>query len=347
LLRTLPELAFEQRGTSVQTNIELEVMRTPIVESDAHAPVPTVEPARARRMRATPSARPALAESAQPPAAAQRAPQTAQRPVTGKALPAREALSPRAAALSAWAARPGSPAAHGASAETEQGQAALAQRRSAELSAELSASARGGTPQPRKLALKHDPDGTCHFAGHAVNATILPDGGVRFEELAARLEPSLGPEEPPELPVTPEDMVAPQQLSLSFELRARAWETERRWFLRETEALRAELADTARNQELARLRAHLQIELEQIWCDGAQSPAARRRALFERWDDTSPDEVGQLARDTVVEFVRLNLPQPSELAYAPAELAALNAGREQRAPYEPYQEGAPRDAGAD
>jgi hypothetical protein len=222
--------------------------------------------------------------------------------------------------------------------------------RSAQLSAELNAAA-NARPFARRASpqLKRDPDGTCHYDGEAIAATILPDGGVQFEDkptgvavasidplAPGQLLPRGGVPEPPARPVTPEELVPEQRAELRMKSTPRAWQAERDWFLRETVSLRRELADATHARELVVAKRELRKQLERIWCDGSREAAQRRRALFELWDDTSTDAVGQAGRDVIVEYIQLNLPAGDPDAYPPQQLAALNAGRTQRAAFDPY-----------
>jgi hypothetical protein len=220
-----------------------------------------------------------------------------------------------------------------------------AARRGGELSAELHAAAneRPWIAHRAPPQLKRDSDGTCHYEGEAIAATILPDGGVAFEDKPPQVTRRDGVAEPPERPVTLEDVHAEQRLEVSFKLRGRAWQAEREWFLRETAALRRELADQNLRRELVVAERALRAQAERIWCDGSRSAEQRRAALFELWDETSADELGALGRAVVLDYVRRNLPPHGRDAFPAEQLALLNARRSQRAPFDPYG-GAP-DAG--
>jgi hypothetical protein len=250
------------------------------------------------------------------------------------------ALAPRNAALSTLPADIPQP----------ESDAARAARRGAELSAELRAIANSAPAREhRSPQLTRDADGTCHYAGTAIDATIAPDGGVRFDDrppsavvssvqplARGELLPRGGVPVPPEHPVTPEEQIPAQQLDFRVRVVAHATEAERAWFLRETTALRRELADGAHARELEQDEHLLRKQLDRIWCDASQPVAERRRALFELWNETSPDEIGRRGRRVVLEYIRVNLPRESSNAYPAAELAALDARRQQRAHFDPY-----------
>ncbi len=310
-----------------------------------------IEPPHASQRALGASASTPTPPSAEPPGAPA-APSTARvpPPVATTAPKSAPDLSPRAAAMSMLEPLSMQKPLSDELSQSEAGPTgdgvAFARQRSAELSADLAAAAVPTVARQRPpLELRRDPDGTCHFEGHSVHATILPDGGVIFEDLPPRAQPQLGEPVPPKRPVTPEEAEAPQQLSLGVGVSGRAVEAERKWFLRQTRDLRDELADTVRRQELARARTALRSELERIWCDPGKSPTARRRAIFERWDQTSADEIGQHGRDTVIDFIQRRIPEGTKLAYSTAELASLNARRQQHQPFEPYSRTHHLDAG--
>ncbi|HMI91683.1 MAG TPA: hypothetical protein VK509_09995, partial [Polyangiales bacterium] len=270
------------------------------------------------------------------PATAQAAPA---QPASAATPPSAPDLSPRAIALAALPSSAAQP--------FPVDRAAL---RSAQLSAELNAAA-NARPFPRRTPpqLKRDPDGTCHYEGEVIAATILPDGGVQFEDkptevaLASveplapgQLMPRGGVAEPPARPVTPEELVPEQRVEIRLKSSPHGSQAERAWFLRETAALRGELADATHARELALAARELRKRLERIWCDGSQRAEQRRRALFELWNETSDDEIGSAGRDAIVEYIRLNLPPSSPDAYPTQQLTALNADRAQRSAFDPY-----------
>jgi hypothetical protein len=261
------------------------------------------------------------------------------------AAPARPArpldLSPRSAALSTV---PATPAPSASTGEVDE----LPAARNAELSASLRAAANADADRlrhPRELELRRDPDGTCHYSGSAIEATILPDGGVQIAERAARYAPALGVDEPPAKPYTLEDTQAPQQLQAAVKMTPRAWDAERAWFMRETESLRRELADAAHARELATSSHGLIKQLDRIWCDAQRSKPQRRRALYELWADTSDDEVGAHGRAVIIDYIRRNLPEGSPDAYPRAELTALAALSPASMHFDPYAAPGAQDAG--
>lgn len=106
----------------------------------------------------------------------------------------------------------------------------------------------------------------------------------------------------------------------------------------------------SRAQTRARLGA-LQRELRELWSSPLEA-AARRRLLFELWDeclersleaegvesalDRERAQVGVRARAIILKFVATELPLSSPNAYTPAELRRLNTRRVSRSRFEPY-----------
>ncbi|MBV1857403.1 MAG: hypothetical protein KUG77_03250, partial [Nannocystaceae bacterium] len=106
----------------------------------------------------------------------------------------------------------------------------------------------------------------------------------------------------------------------------------------------------SRRKTKARLGA-LGGELRAAWSKPIEA-AARRRLLFELWDDCleRPEDseqadsaldrertkVGVRARALILEFVARELPQSSGSAYSAAELRVLNGRRVSRERFEPY-----------
>jgi hypothetical protein len=83
-------------------------------------------------------------------------------------------------------------------------------------------------------------------------------------------------------------------------------------------------------------------KLRKIWNRNTWSAAHRRKLLFMLWDEcrepdgTREGRLGQFARDTIIGFIRRNLPAKSRSAYTDAELAAYARKRESRQAFRPY-----------
>lgn len=178
-----------------------------------------------------------------------------------------------------------------------------------------------------KPDLEPGPGGTFQYDGHVFDAEIQPDGTVRFAD---------GTEQKRELG---KGSMASGRFDLGNALMRRRGEdphaAERAWFLRETKELRDRLARKHREEEVGRGLRGLRGRLWRIW-DGSEPGRARRRRIFELWDECSEDEMGEVARDTIVGFVRKHLPSGSPDAFSADELRRLNEQRQSRARFEPY-----------
>jgi hypothetical protein len=119
-------------------------------------------------------------------------------------------------------------------------------------------------------------------------------------------------------------------------------------FLVHTATLRARLrAETQRARERQAI-ADLGATMRAIWADTTLDAAARRRALFELWDDcaeageaSSPEDVaraeaGAKARRVIEAFMRRTAVPNSAKAYTATELGRLNAARRSVARFDPY-----------
>lgn len=296
----------------------------------AREPVPTAEPTVGD---VAPPAEPAQTAPAQP------AGPTVERETTGVVAQPSLNLDPRRVALSTLIDP--NPAA------ANQTPADLATTRGEALSRELKALANDNPRRARRTPkLEHHDDGTCSYRGDAISATILADGGVRFEDKAPEVELAAIQPTATGRPVMPEDREASRRIVIGVKVAERAWDAERAWFLRETAGLRAELADAAHARELAGAEHDLRKQLDQIWCKVTVPAMDRRREIFTLWDGTSGDEVGARGRRTIEQYLRENLPHGGPFAYPQAQLAELNLQRTQAERFDPYGTGAIRDAGA-
>jgi hypothetical protein len=125
--------------------------------------------------------------------------------------------------------------------------------------------------------------------------------------------------------------------------------------LSESQRLMVAIAEVAETTE--RELAALDGELAELWVDTSKPASERRRLLFELWDEceegdgtgrklrvtdaeTAPDalreQAGERARATIETFIRKRLPAGSGDAFSPAELAALDARRRSKRPFDPY-----------
>jgi hypothetical protein len=194
---------------------------------------------------------------------------------------------------------------------------------------------RGGLP----LGLEHAGEGTYRYEDSGFVANIDRDGTVHFRDRA------------------PIGFSSPT--SVAFDLTEAVmmlrgddpYRPGKMKFLEETRELRARLCGEAHTERLRQALFALPKELDRAWRDTSQTPAARRRLLFQRWDecaDTRGDDelarAGALARATVLAYIRQHLPAGSVHAYTPDELLALNAGRVSREPFAPYEAATPPTA---
>jgi len=113
-------------------------------------------------------------------------------------------------------------------------------------------------------------------------------------------------------------------------------------FLDSTRDERVQIGGKHRSAQLARSTQLIRKTLDALWASPADL-AARKRALFELWDDCAeagdPDLVagGQAARGLVIGFIRAHLPKDGADAYTPDELTALSRARQSKAPFQPYE----------
>jgi hypothetical protein len=106
-------------------------------------------------------------------------------------------------------------------------------------------------------------------------------------------------------------------------------------FLAITFEMRMDMAVAAdRANTEARLR-ELPLALARMWLYSPMPAAARRRLLFELWQETAETPAGATARSEIERFIRTALPCGSRHAYTPAELAAYDRASPERgfAPY--------------
>jgi len=113
-------------------------------------------------------------------------------------------------------------------------------------------------------------------------------------------------------------------------------------FLDATRDERVQIGNRHRAEQLTRSTQLMRHNLDALWA-ATQDPGARKRALFELWDECAetgdPDLVaaGQAARRLVIGFLRAHLPAGSPEAFTPAELAALARSQQSKATFQPYE----------
>jgi len=113
-------------------------------------------------------------------------------------------------------------------------------------------------------------------------------------------------------------------------------------FLDATRDERVQIGNRHRAEQLSHATQLMQHNLDALWA-ATQDLAARKRALFELWDECAetgdPDLVagGQAARRLVIGAIRARLPAGSAVAFTPAELAAFAREKQSRAAFQPYE----------
>ena len=122
---------------------------------------------------------------------------------------------------------------------------------------------------------------------------------------------------------------------------------QKRWFLRQTEPLRDSLAAKARKQDLSRAAVAARRRAAAVLSDRDLAFPAKRRLLFELWDECEePAHEGDLrpevaaglrARELIEGLVRQKLPRGGEGAYSASELRRLNSKRSSKRRFSPYR----------
>lgn len=209
--------------------------------------------------------------------------------------------------------------------------------RSAESTLDSHLSARAATrpavterPRPE---VRRQADGSYVYAGHAFSARITPDGQVTFSDTAPLRYSGGG------------DLPSSTSVAFGFDLTDGAYrrrgqdpyQAERAWFMRETEGMREELQDAARERERAQLGRRMAASAQRVWDTEERTPESRRRRIFTLWDRCAEgDGDGDAARAGILGWVRRQLPAGSEHAFTEAELASFNARRQSAAAFAPY-----------
>ncbi|HKO91835.1 MAG TPA: hypothetical protein VJU61_11810, partial [Polyangiaceae bacterium] len=200
--------------------------------------------------------------------------------------------------------------------------------------------------RPWKLITEPLRSARYHYRGLGFDAIIQADGGVRF-----RNKNGVSLAFIPVMLVTGQS-AATFGIALGRELFSPRkgrdpHASERRTFLDRTRELRMHLyqhtlrAALARaDRQLTQTLADLEVQLER----GNDRNA--RAALFKLWDECSEDELGAAARKRVEHFVREHCVPGTAVGYEAEELAALNARRASKAPFEPFAAVAEPDSDA-
>jgi hypothetical protein len=122
-----------------------------------------------------------------------------------------------------------------------------------------------------------------------------------------------------------------------------------REFLRSTQGMRDAMAVQWRKDQLERATAQVGRRIVEIWTDDALSLTARKRLVFELWDEVETQgveaegplehatrEAAAIARRRIEDTIRRLAPPGSNAAYTAAELERFNAQRQSPEPFAPY-----------
>lgn len=179
-------------------------------------------------------------------------------------------------------------------------------------------------PSPR---LRRQNDGSYRYQGISFNAHVERSGHVSFEEVKGSV--ALGP-----LGIGGWfDLTDTIEHGL---LGKERYSSEKRWFLEQTAALRAELAESAREAEGMAARRALELELERIVSDAATDPEQKRAQVFALWQECGDDAQARQTQRAVETFVRRRMPQGSRLGYSEDALRRLNEARVGLRAFSPY-----------
>jgi len=112
-------------------------------------------------------------------------------------------------------------------------------------------------------------------------------------------------------------------------------------YLDSTRDQRVQIGNRHRQKQLAQAAIIMKSNLDRVW--SLPTPAARREALFELWDEcaeTGSEELvaaGREARTMVIGVIRARVPAGSADAFTAVELAAFNRKKQSKATFTPYE----------
>ncbi len=310
------------------------VEELPAQESEPSSPPAAEDPAVETPAQQEPSVDPQASEGAvasEPPAGEHLLvdPNAAGRPPTHRV----PSLDPRSAALGALDLQPYRPAPQDQPvAEDPQ---ARFRRAEASLDSHLAgiAARRPAVSERPRPQVRRQADGSYQYNGHAFSAHINRDGTVSFSDRGAVRYAGGG------------DSENSASVAFGFDLTDGAYrrrgqdpyQAERAWFMRETEDMRAELQEAARERGRTEMVRRVAGRVQHVWNTEERSEPQRRRRIFSIWDDCAEgDADGDAARRAILSWVRRNLPQGSDQAFSAAELSSLNAGRQSTQVFAPY-----------
>ena len=111
-------------------------------------------------------------------------------------------------------------------------------------------------------------------------------------------------------------------------------------YLDSTRDQRVQIGNRYRQKQLDQSVVIMKGNLDRVW--SLHTPAERREALFELWDEcaeTGPDALvaaGRDARTLVIGVIRARIPFGSADAFSADEIAALNRKKQSKAVFAPY-----------
>ncbi len=113
---------------------------------------------------------------------------------------------------------------------------------------------------------------------------------------------------------------------------------EKRRFIEFSEQMRNDMRNKALKEQRENALTTLNQQLRDLWSNG-RAAAARRREIYEMWEDCSDDKnetLGRKGRQIIVDFIRTSLPSGSPEAYTAEELERFNKDRAGMPQFNPY-----------
>lgn len=181
------------------------------------------------------------------------------------------------------------------------------------------------------------------------NVELRPDGGGRYKAKSPNFKAKIDPDGKVHIQDNPSFKVIPGILMLTvifdatdLAMRAKGMDpyaSEKLAFLDRTRDQRVAIGTEYRRAQLAQSAHHMRHNIATLWSATPDS-AARKRALFELWDECAESGSDDLlrgaadARKALTDHIKAKLAGP--LAYTPEELAQLNQRRRSKAAFAPY-----------
>ena len=113
---------------------------------------------------------------------------------------------------------------------------------------------------------------------------------------------------------------------------------EKRRFIEFSEQMRTDMRNKALKEQRENALTTLSQQLHDLWSSG-RAGTARRREIYELWEDCSDDKnetLGRKGRRIIEDFIRTSLPAESPEAFTPEELERINKTRQGLPPFNPY-----------